>query len=211
VAILKSTLQALAQRSRTADEYRDGVGAALEDTQRLEKLVHSMLRLARAEQWASGSLRRDLEEIDLTGTCEISIAHLRQIADARGVHVELCREAEPKLRADAEDLELVWGNLLDNAIRYSPLQSTVRMTIRRSAPWAEVAVCDEGPGIPKEQLERIFDRFHRADSSRARTTGGYGLGLAIAKAIVEAYGGNIGVETTTGNGTTMTVRLPLNH
>jgi len=209
VAILKSTLQSLAQRPRKEEEYREGIEAALEDTTRMEKLVHSMLRLARAEQWASGSLRRDLEEIDLISTCEISIANLRPVADARGIQVQLCREAEPKLSADAADLELVWGNLLDNAIRYSPAESTVRMTIGRTSQWAEVAVSDKGPGIPGDQLERIFDRFHRADSSRARSTGGYGLGLAIAKAIVEAYGGSITVETSVGNGTTMTVRLPL--
>jgi heavy metal sensor kinase len=210
VAILKSTLQSLAQRSRTPDEYRAGVEGALEDTLRLEKLVHSMLRLARAEQRASGSLRGDLEEIDLTGTCEMAIAHLTPLAESRHIELEFNRHAEPKLRADAEDLELVWRNLLQNAIQYSPSDTTVQMTISRNGDHAEVAVCDRGAGIPQEQVERIFDRFHRADTSRARNTGGYGLGLAISKAIVEAYGGNITVETAVGSGTTMTVRLPLN-
>ena len=210
VAILKSTLQSLAQRSRTPEEYRAGVEGALEDISRLEKLVHSMLRLARAEQWASGSLRRDLEEIDLTGTCEMSLAHLRPLAESRRIKLDFHSQGEPRLRADAEDLELVWGNLLQNAIQYSPADSTVRMTISRNGSHAEVAICDHGSGIPEEQIERIFDRFHRADTSRARSTGGYGLGLAISKAIVEAYGGNITAESVVGSGTTMTVRLPLN-
>jgi signal transduction histidine kinase len=210
VAILKSTLQSLLQRPRSTDEYRAGVEAALEDTSRLEKLVHSMLRLARAEQWAAGNLRRDLEEIDLTSTCELCIAYLRPLAEARGLNIHLCPDGAPKLRADAEDLELVWRNLLENAIQYSPAQSTVTMTISQAGTFAEVAVQDQGPGIPKTDLARVFDRFHRADSSRARSSGGYGLGLAISKAIIEAYGGTITAKSDIGSGTTMTVRLPLN-
>ncbi len=210
VAILKSTLQSLLQRSRTSEEYHAGIEAALEDTTRLEKLVHSMLRLARVERWASGGLHRDIEDIDLTSTCEMSIAHVRKMAELRGIKLQLARDGEPRLRAESEDMELVWCNLLENAIHYSPTGSTVSIAIHREADFAEVAVQDHGPGIPDEQLERIFDRFHRADTSRARNTGGYGLGLAISKAIVEAYGGTIRVHSEVGRGTTMSVRLPLN-
>ena len=210
VAIVKSTIQSLLQRPRSAEEYRDGIEAALEDIERLEKLVHSMLRLARAEQWASGSLRRDLEEIDLTSTCELSIAHLRSLAEARKLKLDLRRDGSPRLHADAEDLELVWGNLLENAIQYSPPGSSVQMTVVGVDTGAEVSVKDHGQGIPAAEIPFIFDRFRRADTSRARNTGGYGLGLAISKAIVEAYGGTIRVESEVGIGTTMTVRLPAN-
>ena len=210
VAIVKSTIQSLLQRPRSAEEYRDGIEAALEDIERLEKLVHSMLRLARAEQWASGSLRRDLEEIDLTSTCELSIAHLRSLAEARKLKLDLQRDGSPRLHADAEDLELVWGNLLENAIQYSPPGSSVQMTVVGVDTGAEVSVKDHGQGIPAAEIPFIFDRFRRADTSRARNTGGYGLGLAISKAIVEAYGGTIRVESEVGIGTTMTVQLPAN-
>jgi signal transduction histidine kinase len=208
VAIVKSTIQSLLQRPRSAEEYRNGIEAALEDVERLEKLVHSMLRLARAEQWASGSLRRDLEEIDLTSTCELSVAHLRPLAEARNLKLDFQRDGSPRLQADAEDLELVWGNLLENAILYSPPGSSVVMTVVGADASAEVSVKDHGQGIPSDEIPHIFDRFHRADTSRARNTGGYGLGLAISKAIVEAYGGTIRVESEVGSGTTMTVRLP---
>jgi signal transduction histidine kinase len=209
VAVLKSTLQSLLQRSRSSEEYRSGIEAALEDTTRLEKLVHSMLRLARAEQWTSGNLKRDMEEVDLTSTCELAVAHLSSLAEAHQVKLELCTDGVPRLRADAEDLELVWANLLENAIHYSPVQGTVRLAISRIGVYAEVAVQDQGPGIPEEEVSRVFDRFHRADTSRARSTGGYGLGLAISKAIVQAYGGTIAVRTAAGTGTTMVVRLPV--
>jgi signal transduction histidine kinase len=210
VTIVKSTIQSLLQRPRSAEEYRDGIEAALEDIERLEKLVHSMLRLARAEQWASGSLRRDLEVIDLTSTCELSVAHLRPLAEARKLKLELQRDGSPRLHADAEDLELVWANLLENAIQYSPAGSSVKMTVVGVDAGAEVSVKDSGQGIPAAEIPFIFDRFRRADTSRARNTGGYGLGLAISKAIVEAYGGTIRVESEVGIGTTMTVRLPAN-
>jgi two-component system, OmpR family, sensor kinase len=207
VAIVKSTIQSLLQRPRSAEEYREGIEAALEDIERLEKLVHSMLRLARAEQWASSSLRRDLGEIDLTSTCELSVAHLRPLAKSRKLQIDFQRNGSPKLHADAEDLELVWGNLLENAIQYSPPGSSVLMTVVGRDSTAEVSVKDAGQGIPPAEIPHIFDRFHRADTSRARNTGGYGLGLAISKAIVEAYGGTIQVESELGMGTTMTVRL----
>jgi two-component system OmpR family sensor kinase len=210
VAILKSTLQSLLQRPRSSEEYRAGVEAALEDTVRLEKLVHSMLRLARAEQWAMGSARPDLAEIDLTSTCELSVERVRPLAQRRGVKLDFQRNGSAKLQADAEDLELVWGNLLENAIQYSPAESKVILTIHRSGPSAEVTVQDNGPGIPEAEIPLIFDRFHRGDSSRARNTGGYGLGLAISKAIIEAYGGTIAVRSGVGAGTTMIVTLPLN-
>jgi signal transduction histidine kinase len=208
VAVLKSTLQSLLQRSRSSEEYRSGVEAALQDTTRLEKLVHSMLRLARAEQWAAGSLRRDLDEIDLTSTCELSVAYLRPLAEARGVRLLLCGDGVLRMRADAEDIELIWRNLLENAIQYSPNQSTVTMMIRQIGDYAEVTVQDQGIGIPEEEVALIFDRFHRADTSRARSTGGYGLGLAISKAIAEAYGGTIQARSQVGAGTRMIVRLP---
>ena len=120
VAILKSTLQSLLQRPRTADEYRAGLEQALDDMARLEKLLHSMLRLARAEQWASGSARRDVEMVDVAATCGTAIERLAPVALERGVAIQLTGNGAIPIRADADDLELVWSNLLENAIRFSP-------------------------------------------------------------------------------------------
>jgi signal transduction histidine kinase len=113
-------------------------------------------------------------------------------------------------RADPEDLQLVWINLLENAVRYSPHGATVNVQVGRGDHRARVVVEDQGPGIPAEELPLIFERFHRGDSSRRRETGGFGLGLAIAKALVEAYGGSITPESGVGRGTRMIVDLPLN-
>ena len=209
VAILKSTLQSLLQRPRTSDEYRAGLEEALDDMARLEKLLHSMLRLARAEQWTAGSLRRDLSPIDVGMTCQLAIERVEAVAQQRGVKIDFTATAPLRLAADPDDLELVWSNLLENAIRFSPQGETVCMSVHASNGHGCVEVADHGPGIPASELPRIFERFHRADASRARNTGGYGLGLAISKALVEAYGGTIEPHSRPGDGTRMVVTLPV--
>jgi signal transduction histidine kinase len=208
VAILKSTLQSLAQRPRSAEEYRAGLEEALDDMARLEKLLHSMLRLARAEQWAAGNLSRDLASVDVAITCEAAIERVHAVADQRGISIEFTPNGPMRLFADPDDLELVWSNLLENAIRFSPDHATVRIKMRSSNGRRYVEVADDGPGIPTSELPHIFERFHRGDASRTRNTGGYGLGLAISKALVEAYGGTIEPESKQGKGTRMVVSLP---
>jgi len=207
VAILKSTLQSLAQRPRSAEEYRSGLEEAMEDLSRLETLLHSMLRLARAEQWATGSLRRDLAAVDVGLTCQVAVERAQALAQQHGVSLELAAASPFSLRADPDDLELVWSNLVENAIRFSPAGDTVRVTLRSNGSRGCVEVSDNGPGIPAAELPHIFERFHRGDASRARTTGGYGLGLAISKALVEAYGGTIEPHSNPGEGTRMVVWL----
>ncbi len=209
VAVLKSTLQSLAQRPRTAEEYRAGLDDALEDLSRLETLLHSMLRLARAEQWAAGNLRRDLTTIDVEMTCQVALERVRTIAHDRNVELDFSADRPMRLAADPEDLELVWSNLLENAIRFSPERETVRLSLRAANGHGYIEISDKGPGIPASELPHIFERFHRGDASRARTTGGYGLGLAIAKALVEAYGGSIVPHSSPGEGTQMVVSLPI--
>jgi signal transduction histidine kinase len=209
VAILKSTLQSLAQRPRSADEYRAGLEDALDDMARLEKLLHSMLRLARAEQWAAGNLSRDLTPVDVGMTCQVAIERVHPVADQRGITIEFTPNGTLRLLADPDDLELVWSNLLENAIRFSPDHATVRIKMRSVNGRGYVEVADDGPGIPAAELPHIFERFHRGDSSRTRNTGGYGLGLAISKALVEAYGGTIDPQSKPGEGTRMVVSLPV--
>ena len=210
VAVLKSTLQSLLQRPRSVEEYQAGLGHSLEDLERLERLLQWMLRLERAEQWAHGVMRRDLEEVDLATTCETAIARIRSLAEARHTEVHLASNGRVLLKADPEDLQLIWVNLLENSVRYSPEGGAVAVSIsHKDGGPAQVVFADQGPGIPAEDLPHIFDRFYRGDPSRTRATGGFGLGLAIAKALVTAYGGTITADSVPGQGTRMTVELPL--
>ena len=210
VAILKSTLQSLLQRPRTSDEYRAGLEDALDDMARLEKLLHSMLRLARAEQWAAGNPRESLVPIDV-GLPHASVpsSGCGQWPEQRRCHHRLLRQWRHADACRPDDLELVWSNLLENAIRFSPEGETVRMSMRANNGRSYVDVADQGPGIPPSELPLMFERFHRGDASRARNTGGYGLGLAISKALVEAYGGTIEPHSNVGEGTRMVVSLPV--
>lgn len=212
VAVLKSTLQSLLQRPRSSDEYKAGLEHSLEDLDRLEQLLQWMLRLARAEQWAHGALRRDLQVIDLTATCEEAVERIRPLAETRHANIRLSRNGQIVMRADPEDLQLVWTNLLENAVRYSPDGGSVEVeVVENPAGRAKITFADHGAGIPAADLPHIFKRFYRGDPSRTRSTGGFGLGLAIAKALVEAYGGSIQAESTPGKGTRMSVELPAEH
>ena len=115
---------------------------------RLEKLLHSMLRLARAEQWAAGSLRRDLAPVEVGMTCQLAIERMQAVAQQRGVNIDFTANGPLRLPADPDDLELVWSNLLENAIRFSPEGETVRMSMRANNGRGYVEVADQGPGIP---------------------------------------------------------------
>lgn len=212
VAIVKSSLQALTQHPRTDAEYRAGLDRILEDCARLEDLLARMLRLARLEQWNEGPQQRNMATAELETTCEAALARLTSLAQNRAVALEMRSETKASVRADAEDLELIWMNLLENAIQYSPAGSKVLLRVHPNGDrTVHVSVQDSGPGIPAEELGRVFERFHRADPSRSRATGGFGLGLAISKALVEAYGGGIEALNRPEGGAELRVELPLDR
>ena len=129
VAVLKSTLQSLLQRSRSSEEYRAGLQAALQDMDRLEQLLQWMLRLARAEQWAHNPERRTLDVIDINATCEEAVERIRSLAQSRNTAIHLATNGPVPFRADPEDLQLVWTNLLENAVRYSPEGASVEVAV----------------------------------------------------------------------------------
>jgi signal transduction histidine kinase len=212
VAIVKSALQSLLHRPRTQREYEIGLEGLLEDCARLEDLLGRMLRLARIEQLAENGALPKSATTELTSTCEAAIARMRTLAEERDVSLEFVGPRAMALRADPEDLELIWINLLENAVRYSPAGSVVKMHAgANGGAMAQVSVFDSGPGIPPGELPHIFERFHRADPSRARSSGGFGLGLAICKALVDAYGGKIEAINQAGQGAEMRVHLPLSN
>ena len=210
VAIVKSTLQSLLQRPRPEHEYRAGLESLLEDCGRREDLLGSLLRLARIEQWAENGINRKLGVTEVTSTCEAAVSRIQALAEARNIQIELVAPQEVHLQADPEDLEVIWVNLLENAVQYSPAGSRVAIHVERDGGGtASVSVQDSGPGIPEEQLPHVFQRFYRGDPSRSRSTGGFGLGLAICQAMVTAYGGQIQATNRDGQGTEIRGRLPI--
>jgi signal transduction histidine kinase len=216
VAVVKSSLQLTSMKPRTPDEYQAGNQRALADTERIEDLVAKMLTLARLESNGTKSdgvphISQRCGNENLTQCIHTTIAQLETAAAVRQVSLVVHHlPQEPcKVPLTFEDCSLVLSNLLLNAIQHSPPQSQVevRATIQNNS--VEITIQDHGEGIHPDDLPHVFDRFYRADPSRARTTGGTGLGLAICKAAIEKAAGFIALSSNPGHGTTACVRLPL--
>ena len=214
VAVVKSSLQLLDMKSRSAEEYKAGLERCLADSLRLEEIVANMLALARAESASPDSGPQPAA--DLAECLRRTVAQLATIASLRGVQVEVVvpASAASHVPIDEEDCCTLLSNLLLNAIQHSPARSIVEARLTSETGAVVLEIQDHGDGIDPEALPHIFDRFYRGDPSRARSTGGTGLGLAICKAIVQKAGGAIDIASQPdpnlpNRGTTVTVRLPL--
>jgi len=191
-------------------QVRDRFLATIEDeTDRLIRLVNDLLVLSKAD---SQALKLKQEPLDVRDLVERSVHKLAPQVEEKGILVEVGASEEPQwVLADADRIEQVLVNLLDNAIKYSPEEGRITVAIDEGSPspgLVSVAVRDEGVGIPTEDLPRVFERFYRVDRARSRDGGGSGLGLSIAKAIVEAHGGEITLRSEEGQGTTVHFTLP---
>jgi PAS domain S-box-containing protein len=174
------------------------------------QLIDDLLDISRI---ASGKLRLELRPLDLRSVIEASVETVRAAADDKGI--TLARAVDPDVSpvlGDATRLQQVLWNLLTNALKFTPSGGRIEILLRRRGGLAELLVRDTGQGIAPDLLPRIFDRFRQGDSSTTRPQGGLGLGLAIARQLVELHGGSIKAESAgEGHGTTMTVTLPLAH
>ena len=174
----------------------------------LARLVEDLRLIAQAE---AGDLHLDREPDSLEEVLRRSIDGFRARAEAEGIAISLhIPAALPLVDLDRTRIDQVVANLLENAVRHTPSGGAVTVTagVERSAV-ATVAVADTGEGIPAEELPYVFERLYRVDPSRARATGGAGLGLTIAKRLVEAHGGSIRVESAAGQGSRFIFELPL--
>jgi signal transduction histidine kinase len=195
---------ALRQASEPA-ALREAIGSMLEEAQRMNALVGQLLRLARLESDEFPIQRRTVDLHQHLAAARDSVAVL---AEEKQVHLDLECPADLKATADVTLLLHAIVNLLDNAIRYSPAGGVVRLVASHEGSGVMIKVIDQGPGIPAEHRDRIFERFYRVEPSRPRPDGGAGLGLCIAKTAIERLDGRIAVESEPGNGTTFRISLP---
>ncbi len=182
------------------------VESAHDEAEHMRGLVEEMLELARTED-AAGS-KRDNVRIDLSDTVERETLEFDAVAFERGTSIESSIDPGLCVMGDASQLSRLVKTLIENACKYAPKGSSVTVSLSRRAGMAELAVTNGGDPISAEDLPHVFDRFWRSDKARTRETGGYGLGLAIAKGIAESHSGKIEVTSTAEAGTTFTVRLP---
>lgn len=202
---LRGTVEVALRRPRTVEDYRDTLTVSLTEIERLSRIVAGLLTLSRAD---SGQFGRDFAPCDLSSI--VAQAHAAHAARAGEASVQLSLAGTENLcvMGDGDRLREVVDNLLDNALRYAPPQTSVTVTTWREKNICCLTVEDSGPGLGDTEKTRIFDRFYRADVSRARQSGGMGLGLAIVKAIVEGHRGDVNAQNRAGGGAIFTVRLP---
>jgi signal transduction histidine kinase len=177
----------------------------LAQVERLGRLVTQLLDLSRLE---SGAVPLERSEFVVEPVLDHAVRE--QQLHAPGVDVEVLVET-PGLTADGdpERVHQVVANLLENAVRYTPNGGRVEVRARRAHEGLTIEVCDEGPGIAEGQEARVFERFYRADTARASSKGGAGLGLAIARGFIETNGGRVWAESRAGSGTSFSIEFPL--
>jgi signal transduction histidine kinase len=172
----------------------------------LSILIDDLFDMAQID---AGGLRLDLRPNSLSDLISDTLESFTELAAGR--EVSLKGDVDPGVDPvvlDARQIGRVLANLVSNSLRHTPAQGSVTIHAQMQPDAVRVEIADTGEGIPPEDLPYVFDRFYRAEKSRSRSTGGAGLGLAIAKGIVEAHGGRIGVRSTPGQGATFTFTLP---
>jgi signal transduction histidine kinase len=209
VAIVKSSLQLLAMRKRTAEEYSDGLAVTLRDCDRLEETVQKLLTLARLEQpeeLNAGERKRHC--CSLGEAAEEAVHQSESLAQLREIDVKVDAGAEALVPLDRRDAVLLCANLLVNALQHSPKQGKVLLSLRRENGSVRFTVQDWGEGIAEEYRPHLFHPFYRGDVSRSRKSGGTGLGLSICKAICDRAEGSIDLTNHVEGGALITVSLP---
>jgi signal transduction histidine kinase len=204
VAVLKSSLQLLTLKQRTALEYEQGIERCQMDCDRMEEAVAKMLTLARVE--TKTELPSSSSATDLAQTLRQVAEQFESMAELKRLRILVSVEDGVMVDVEPEQLQLLCSNLLLNALQHSPAGSAIRAVAQKDG---ELAIEDDGDGIAPEDLPHVFDRFYRGDPSRSRNTGGTGLGLSICKAIVSRWQGTIEITSELGIGTRVMLHLPL--
>lgn len=207
LSVIITEAQTTLARQRSAAEYRETVQACLDAAQQMRRLTQSMLELARFDAGQEAFERQPFDLGEQVRTC---IDLIRPLAQTKGIKIHADLDSAT-LTGDADRLSQVIVNLLSNAIHYNRDHGEISVVTKAQPGEAVLAVSDTGPGIPAEDLPRVFERFYRGDKARGHRDGHAGLGLSICKAIVDAHGGSIEVTSSTAegcSGTTFTVRLP---
>ena len=203
LTILKGELEVTMKKLRAPREYESVLQSSLEEINKIQRILDQLLMLARFEN-KEISLR--IAPVDLKSLIEQTLDDIRILADQRRIGIDVRADKSVACPGDADQLRTVVMNLLDNAIKYTPPGGTLRLDLGEEGNDVKIAVCDTGIGIPEDKIPFIFNRFFRIEDSRSSS--GFGLGLSIAKTIVEAHGGRIKVESRPGAGSTFTVTLP---
>lgn len=206
VAAVRSAAETLRSAVNDPAAAARFTGIIERNAERLERLIEDLLELSRIE---SREFQLALEPVELGSVVRhVFSLHRHRAEQKRIVLGAEFAAALPPARADRRALEQIFGNLVDNALKYCPEDAHVSVCAAADGNSVQVSIADTGPGIEQKHLPRLFERFYRVDAGRSRELGGTGLGLSIVKHLVEAMGGAVGVQSPPGKGTTFTFTLP---
>lgn len=206
VSVIKATAETLVDGAMNDPVHGPRFMDAIHrNAERLARIISDLLSLASFE---SGQLEADVTTVRLSEAVDECLAALEKAALQKGSVIECDVPSELSARVDPAALEHVVLNLVENAVKYTPAGGRIRVVARQEGEWIRVEVEDDGPGIPAEHRDRIFERFYRVDAGRSRAVGGTGLGLSIVRHQVELMGGAVGVEVAEPNGARFWFTVP---
>jgi heavy metal sensor kinase len=206
LTIIRGELEQLLTRTDIPDSIGDRVSSLMEETDRLIGIAEGLLALSRLD---AGEALRENARADLGEMAAATAEQMSLLAEEKEIELTCLRHTPAEVKGDRSGLKRIIVNLLDNAIKYTPAHGKVRIDVGAEKRHAYLQVSDNGIGVPKEDLTRVFDRFYRAESVRSTATGGAGLGLSIVHSICAAHGGTVYAENLASGGCRFVVQLPL--
>jgi len=209
IAVLRGETEVALEQERATGEYKESLALIKDEAERLSRIVENLFILARQPVEASAMVKLPVRLNRVVADC---VRAAQVLATQKGLRFNVSSSLpEVELNGDDEMFKRMLLNLLDNAVKYTPAGGEINVTLASQDGTALIIVSDTGIGIPAADQPHIFDRFYRVDKARSRALGGAGLGLSIARWIVEAHEGRLSVESEPGHGSTFTVELPLKN
>ena len=204
IAALRGEIELAAMKPGLSGDQRAAAASQLEELDKLKRTIDQLLTLARAE---SGQIPLTLTRVELAPLIESVVEQLEPVAQAQGLSLVSELHATPAVEGDAEWLERLLLNLLDNAFKFTPRGGNVTVALSETSGHAVIEVRDTGVGMAADVLPHVFERFYRADPARSSTAVGAGLGLSLVQWIVERHHGAVGASSVEGRGSVFTVHI----
>lgn len=206
LAVIRTNVDVLISNKSNAEDTK-WLNYIKSEVERMGKLTNDLLYLTQMEDVETSHLMKNT--VNLNDKIENILLGMDAIAFEKEIDLSYTMDSNVLVKGNSEQLVQIIMILLDNALKYTPIKGTIHLNLTKSHRHATIAVTNSGEGIPEESIPYIFDRFYRVDKARSRSEGSFGLGLSIAKAIVEQHGGRISCESQQGVSTTFSIKLPL--